>query len=193
MLNTKPNYKLNSKNYTENELFGDYLYALVKDFIHNMAGKFYSVIGDDDTKDLIQDAWLKVLENKDQYDPSKNFEGWVFRICKNFVRATAPKITKYRRSFVTYDDNGPDDSGFLSDKADHSFAADNDIIEGELEAKFQKALEYMSDTERTIVLRRREGYGNSDIAEELGITDGNLRVKKYRADKVLERFGIKYR
>ena len=51
----------------------------------------------------------------------------------------------------------------------------------------------MSDSEREIVLMAKEGYSNSDMAEALGITDGNLRIKKYRAFQILEKYGIKVR
>jgi len=190
MVNTRT-VSRNDSNCAEN-LFGDYLYTLVNKHIRLMAGKFYTVLEDDDIDDLVHDAWFKVIDKRHQYDESKNFEGWVFRICQNFVRDITPKFTKRKGMFLTYDDYGQEDSGYWSALADNTYGADNDIIEREEEAKFEKALKHMSETERAIVLMAREGYTNSEMAECMGITDGNLRIKKYRAYKVLDEFGIRH-
>ena len=193
MVNTTIVSRHNKGNYANNNLFGDYLYTLVNKHIRKMAGKFYSVLDDDDIDDMVQDAWLLIQEGREKYDATRNFEGWVFRICQNFVRKATPKFTQRRDTFSSYDDHGQEDSGYSSDLADITFAADNDIIEREEEAKFQTALRHMSDSEREIVLMAKEGYSNSDMAESLGITDGNLRIKKYRAFQILEKYGIKVR
>lgn len=193
MVNTTIVSRHNKGNYANNDLFGDYLYTLVNKHIRRMAGKFYSVLDDDDIDDMVQDAWEKIAGMKDRYDESKNFEGWVYRICQNFVRGTTPKFTKRRETYSSYDDYGLEDSGYCSDLADNTFAADNDIIEIEYEALFKKALKEMSDKERDIVLMGMDGYSISDMAETLGITNGNVRITKYRAFQILEKYGIKVR
>ena len=38
-----------------------------------------------------------------------------------------------------------------------------------------------------------DGYSISDMAETLGITNGNVRITKYRAFQILEKYGIKIR
>ena len=85
-----------------------------------MAGKFYSILDDDDIDDMVQDAWENIAGMKDRYDESKNFEGWVYRICQNFVRDTTPKFTKRRETYSSYDDYGLEDSGYCSDLADRN-------------------------------------------------------------------------
>ena len=56
MVNTRT-VSRNDSNYAEN-LFGDYLYTLVNKHIRLMAGKFYTVLEDDDIDDLVHDAWF---------------------------------------------------------------------------------------------------------------------------------------
>ena len=109
------------------------------------------------------------------------------------MRDTTPKFTKRRDTYSSYDDYGLEDSGYCSELADNTFAADNDIIEIEDEAIFKKALKEMSDKERDIVLMGMDGYSISDMAETLGITNGNVRITKYRAFQILEKYGIKVR
>jgi DNA-directed RNA polymerase specialized sigma24 family protein len=53
---------------------------LVNKHIRKMAGKFYSILDQDDINDIVHDAYLKVIDKKHQYREDGNFEGWVFRI-----------------------------------------------------------------------------------------------------------------
>ena len=73
------------------------------------------------------------------------------------------KFTQRKDTFSSYDDCGQENSDYPSDLADITFAADNEIIGREEEAKFQKALKYMSDSEREIVLMAKEGYCSSSL------------------------------
>lgn len=79
-----------------NDLFGDYLYALTGKFIGYIASKFYSVISTEDVEDLIQDTWMKINDKREQYDPKGNFEGWVYSICRNNVYSLCNKIAKLK-------------------------------------------------------------------------------------------------
>lgn len=191
MTNTRSISNHKRSNYIENDLFGDYLYTLVNKHIRLMAGKFYSVISDDDTDDMVQDVWLRLLEKKDQYKPDGNFEGWVFRICQNYIRDIAPKFSKRRKSRVLYDDYILGNTGRKSDKEETCCGADYDIIEREEIARFKKALKRLSETDRTIILMARDGYTNSEIAEYLDTTTANLRLKKHRAYLALEKSGYR--
>ena len=193
MINSRSISNRKKSNYAENDLFGDYLYTLVSSNIRIMAGKFYSVIGDDDINDMVQDAWLRVIDKRDQFKPGWNFEGWVFRICQNFIRDTAPLFSRYRKARVMYDYYVQGKTGHSSDKEEICCDADYDIIEREEVARFKKTLKRLSDTDRTIILMARDGYTNSEIAEHLGTTTCNLRLKKHRAYLALERFGFKCR
>ena len=91
--NYTPDYTLEG---TDNDLFGDYLYEIVSNNIYKMTAKFRSVISKDDILDLIQDVWLKVFNKRDKYDPTGNFEGWVYRICLHAVYDFADKNNKRR-------------------------------------------------------------------------------------------------
>ena len=79
---------------TEYGLFGDYLYSIVNKNIRQMSSKFSSVMSKDDVFDLTQDTWLKIVDKSGNYDPNRNFEGWVYRICKNAVYDYADRRDK---------------------------------------------------------------------------------------------------
>ena len=44
--------------------------------------------------DLYQDTWLRVVKSISQYDPSREFEPWVTRICINTYRNTLRRIAR---------------------------------------------------------------------------------------------------
>lgn len=47
-----------------------------------------------DADDLYQETWLKVLRHLDQYDPDRDFEPWLTRICVNTYRNVLRKLTR---------------------------------------------------------------------------------------------------
>ena len=42
--------------------------------------------------DLYQDTWLQVVKNISRYDPSREFEPWLTKICINTYRNTLRRI-----------------------------------------------------------------------------------------------------
>ena len=59
------------------------LYTTVRKHIRLMAGKFYTILSDEDIEDLTHDAYLRVMENRDKADLNKNINGWIYRICRS--------------------------------------------------------------------------------------------------------------
>ena len=44
--------------------------------------------------DLYQDTWLRVIKNISKYDPSREFEPWLTKICVNTYRNTLRRIAR---------------------------------------------------------------------------------------------------
>lgn len=47
-----------------------------------------------DADDLYQETWLKVVKHISKYDPSREFEPWITRICVNTYRSTLRRLAK---------------------------------------------------------------------------------------------------
>ena len=47
-----------------------------------------------DADDLYQDTWLQVVKHIAQYDPSREFEPWLTKICVNTYRNTLRRIAR---------------------------------------------------------------------------------------------------
>src|SRR5690348_14791018 len=54
-----------------------------------------------DAEDLVQDAYLRAWDHFDRYDPSRSFEGWLFRILTN--RALDLRRRKKRVQMIPLD------------------------------------------------------------------------------------------
>lgn len=53
--------------------------------------------------DLYQETWLKVVKNISQYDPAKEFEPWLTKICVNTYRNALRRLA--RSPFVNFTSN----------------------------------------------------------------------------------------
>ena len=47
-----------------------------------------------DADDLYQETWLRVVKHISQYDPSREFEPWLTRICVNTYRSALRRLAK---------------------------------------------------------------------------------------------------
>ena len=140
---TKQNYKSPDGN-----LFGNYLYMLVNRNIRHMASKFSSILNTDDINDLVHEAWLKIQNKKYLFREDGNFEGWVFRICQNFVKGIAPKFRRHYMEVISYNADGADNSisndcDYLSYMADCTYSPDREICEREAQERIMWAIEHL--------------------------------------------------
>ena len=93
----------------EAAIFGETLFNRVDKNVRTMAGKFWSILSDEDVEDLVHDTYLGILENKAKADLSKNFNGWVFRICQNAVNKCARAKSKRNGWLLEIDEDFDDD------------------------------------------------------------------------------------
>ena len=193
-MSNRKSARQNRKNSNDN-LFGDYLYMLVNKHIRKMAGKFYSVIDVDDMNDLVHDAYLKVVDKKHQYRADGNFEGWVFRICQNYVREITPKHSRKLIEMISYDADGANDSiendcDYLSYMADCTYSPDREICEREAVEGIMWGIGRLKGDNYRLVNMMIDGYETEDMEEEFDCTNGALRAKACRLRKELRSYGI---
>ena len=193
-MRTRNNTRLTRKDFNGN-LFGDYLYMLVNKHIRKMAGKFYSILDYDDINDIVHDAYIKVIDKKHQYREDGNFEGWVFRICQNYVREITPKQSRKLIEFLSYDNDGADDSisndcDYLSYMADDTYSPDRKICEREGQERFLAAVSRLKGDNFKVANMMIDGFSNEDMEEELECSNGNLRAKICRMRKELKSYKV---
>ena len=139
----------------------------------------------DDSKDLVQDTYLKAYRFIDSFQQGTNAKAWLFRILKNSF------ITDYRKkskepSKVDYQEV---ESYYNSDEVDRQITPDlrvealKDMIGDEI----SNALNSLDVDFRTvIILCDLEGFKYDEMAKILDIPIGTVRSRLHRARNLLK-------
>ena len=175
--------------------FGAELYNTVSKTVRRLAGKFYSILSDEDVEDLVHDTFLRVLENRDKADFSLNFDGYVFRTCRNRVNSCAK--AKSNRNYWTVDldeDYDDDDAPYDLDRSsvlvDRTFVADRELLEQEFEERFWKAVNRLNPEYKKVAILLMEDTPYKEMAIELGCTENTVKTKVCRTRQALLKMGI---
>ena len=177
------------------DFFGASLYNTVDKFVRKMASKFYSILSDEDVEDLVHDAYLRVLENKDKVDFSKNFEGWVYRICVNKLNSCTKAKRRRISWIVDLDEDYDDDDAQLdldcsSIMLDYTFMADRQIEKREFEERFWKAVNRLNPEQRMVAILLYKETPYKEMAKELGCTENTVKTKVCRTRQALLKMGV---
>jgi len=124
----------------------------------------------DDTREVTSIVFSKALSNIKKYkDNGHPFSSWLYRISLNEINQYYRDSKKMRS--VSIDENGI-----------KYIAEETGGYKKELIAVLKKALQYLSEPEMLLIeLRFFEERPFSEVAEILGITENNAKVKTYRA------------
>ncbi|HEX5668199.1 MAG TPA: sigma-70 family RNA polymerase sigma factor [Chitinophagaceae bacterium] len=124
----------------------------------------------EDRKDLVQEIMYQAWKGYPKFEGRAAFSTWLYRICLNtiFTQKRKKNILEYKESLELY-----------SPKVEEPFS-------GSMEAKLlYRAIRSLPEADRAIISLHLDGYENADIADIIGISDGNVRVKLHRIKKQL--------
>lgn len=139
-----------------------------------------------DAEDVVQETFLRVFKQLQQFDGRAAFSTWLYRICANcsldLIRARKTRNEQHA---------GASDQTTL-DWLDRVAAPDPSperlTQSGQIAAMLVPALNRLSETERAaFVLRHYEGYDISQIAEALGVGASAAKHSVFRAVQKLRR------
>jgi RNA polymerase sigma-70 factor (ECF subfamily) len=141
-----------------------------------------------EAEDLVQDALLKAMKAKHQFQVGTNLKAWLFRILTNTF------INKYRRgglekSLIDGPDADPLVDGWVSASTmrqlrDPEQTALLPIVEGEV----RKALDALpAEFKLAVVLCDVEEFSYGEIAEIMGCPIGTVMSRLHRGRKLLQR------
>lgn len=142
--------------------------------------------GADDLDILLQDVFIKVYENLNDFDPSLQFSSWIYRIAHN---ESIDFLRKKKRVGASLDEtSGDDDSVTLGE----TFAADTDIAGDADKAYIKKCIEAVLDDlepkyRSVLVLKFLEEKDYNDISDILRKPPGTVATLIHRAKKEFRR------
>jgi RNA polymerase sigma-70 factor (ECF subfamily) len=161
----------------------------LQEFNHRMIGANQSLTNyslsltsnKDDANDLLQDTYLKVLTNKDKFDPSTNMKAWTHVIMKNtFIN----NYRKSRRENNLHDYT--DDSYYINQgQTNHSYNHEYDYDSG----KIMEHVKGMDNDQSSVFIMNMKGYKYKEIAEKMNLPIGTVKSRIFLTRrKIAERF-----
>lgn len=127
----------------------------------------------DDQQDLFQEIVCQLWKSYDTFRNESQFSTWMYRVAINtaivFLKKEKRKVDKYEIP----SENIKEDEG------------DSNIKENQLE-HFYKAVQKLEKIDKAIIFYQLEGFSHKEIGENLGISEGNARVKLNRAKEKLK-------
>lgn len=138
----------------------DQLYGYALSLVRNQA----------DAEDLLQDTYLKVMDNADKFDGA-NLKGWVKVIMSNTLKN---KLKRDRR--VNYVDM--DDESQTFSYAAPMFSAPHPADQGCTLSEIRKSYNALNeDQRRAFVMYAEEGLSYDEIAKETGAAMGTVKSR----------------
>ena len=120
--------------------------------------------------DLYQDTWLKVLKRFDTYDPSREFEPWLTRLCVNTYRDRLRRLS--RSPFLN----------FTSNETKEAFLLTAAAPEKEDYSDLYAAIDQLPEKMRlTIILFYFEDMDLDKTAQTLGVPPGTVKSRLHKA------------
>jgi RNA polymerase sigma-70 factor (ECF subfamily) len=149
--------------------------ALVGRYMRRAFAVAYRLLGNrEDAEDLVQDAFMAVLQKIDTFERGRGFSPWFFRILVN-----RGLNARKARALRTTDEIPPA-------AAAAGFSPERQAEQTELRDRLRGALATLPERQRVIVeLFELEGFGSTEIAEILEIADGTVRWHLHEARKAL--------
>ncbi len=131
----------------------------------------------DEAEDLVQDTMLKAFINEDKFAEGTNLKGWLYTMMKNIF------INKYRRAMKSRIFNDPTEDQYFLNSADSS--RQNEGESNLIIKDVNVALGKLSEQLRTPFLLSFRGYKYEEIATNLNIPLGTVKVRIHNARKKL--------
>jgi RNA polymerase sigma-70 factor, ECF subfamily len=161
-------------NQTFNEIFDEYHPRILRYLTR--------IIGSDEAEDLAQVVFDKVSRGLSRFQGRSSLSTWIYRIATNTAIDTSRSTAyKYEREHYSLEDaTSHESSAATAVKA--SPATDHLVIRKEMSDCINEYIDNLPpDYKAVIVLSDLEGFANKEIADILGISLDNVKIRLYRA------------
>jgi RNA polymerase sigma-70 factor (ECF subfamily) len=148
-------------------------------------------------EEVVQEAWLGVLNGIDRFQGRSSLKTWIFRILTNTAktRSERERRTTPFSALAAEDDEGPvvDPDRFLG--PDHRYAGhwgtpptpwdevpETKLVSDETKGKIEAAIAALPPVQREVItLRDVEGWDAEEVCNVLELSETNQRVLLHRA------------
>ena len=178
----------NATTIEEIEILFNKLYDnMTKVLWNNLAKKFMPPLSMDDMMDIFQDAWIKVIDSRYNYDSTKKAYNWIYTIFKNMI---IDKIRSNDRKKTNSIDEKNEDNEIKYDvKSDDNDLADSNILDNEKAYFIKKAIDSLDDKldKDIIYMRIFQEKKFDEISKELNIPIASIHYKLNKSLNILRK------
>ncbi|MBL7998665.1 MAG: sigma-70 family RNA polymerase sigma factor [Candidatus Kapabacteria bacterium] len=135
----------------------------------------------DDAEDITQDVFIRVYKALGQFRGDSKLSTWLYRITMNtFINRTRSLAYEASKTSAEYDD----EYGIHSSTTTVGWEANPEhvLTQKFIDEHLKNALDSISPAQRTVfMLRHYHDMALKDIAEQMGNTEGTVKVLLFRA------------
>lgn len=129
-------------------------------------------------RDLVHDSFIKMNEKKLTFPTMNDAKFWLIRVVKN---ASINYSTRKKNEKKAYEKAFREDTRKID-------SGETELLKADTVAKTKKALEQLPEKLRMVLILREYAELNyKEIARMMGITEGNVKVRVYRAREQLSK------
>jgi RNA polymerase sigma-70 factor (ECF subfamily) len=157
------------------------LQELIEAHQQRVIGTIAKMLGGElDAEDLAQQVFIRVWRSAPRYQPTAKFTTWLFKITRNLVfnelRRRKRHATQPLEARSEEDAPRPEAPDRVTRAPDHA------LIEAEMQAAIQHAIDALPEMQRmAIVLRRYDEFSYEEIAEILELSVPAVKSVIFRA------------
>ncbi len=142
-----------------------------KGILHKISRMYMDDV--DDRNDLVQEMTYQLWKSYQRFEGNSQFSTWMYRVCLNTALTFFKKENKKLKTDEIRED---------FDRLDEidSFEKENQLNH------FYKAVQKLNPVEKAMIFLFLEGKSHKEIGEDLGISEGNARVKLNRTKDKLQ-------
>ncbi|MGV4413761.1 RNA polymerase sigma factor [Chryseobacterium sp. T1] len=127
-----------------------------------------------DQDDLFQEITFQVWKAYNSFKGQSEFSTWLYRVALN--TAIVFLKSEKKRSFISNDDL----TGYSISQEDY------DLEKEEKLNKMYAAIQLLNPIDKAFIFYYLENFSGKEIADQMGISEGNVRVKMNRAKTKLK-------
>jgi RNA polymerase sigma-70 factor (ECF subfamily) len=146
---------------------------------------------ENDARELVQDAFLRVYKNIGGFQGQSSFFTWLYRIITNLsidlIRKPGRQVAELDENRAGDSEEGPSkDFPFLS-RIDGADPADV-VRRGEIAIRLREALAALPDYHRGVILMREvEGLSYEEMAQAMKVSKGTIMSRLFHARQKLQK------
>jgi RNA polymerase sigma-70 factor, ECF subfamily len=164
--------------------------ALVEKHQKRMLNLAFRMLGDyEEACDTVQEAFLAAFRAIKKFRREAKFSSWLYGIVLNQARTRLRQLAGQTRiRSLSLDDPPEDESGRKAlDPPSQDASALEQLEKKEIEAKVQSCINLLeTDQREVLVLRDIQGHSYEEIQQILGLPEGTVKSRLFRAREALK-------